>query len=68
MQHFSQNIKYSNTFYLLSVNAISWASPDYGLMLACGSSDGSISILSSSGLYSVLNSFSESRFVSLHLT
>ena len=37
-------------------------------MLACGSSDGSISILSSSGLYSVLISFSESRFVSLHLT
>ena len=31
------------------VNAISWASPDYGLMLACGSSDGSVSIISSSG-------------------
>ncbi|XP_014675709.1 PREDICTED: protein SEC13 homolog [Priapulus caudatus] len=32
-----------------SVNSISWAPHDYGLMLACGSSDGAVSIISSSG-------------------
>jgi protein transport protein SEC13 len=29
-----------------SVNSVCWAPHDYGLILACGSSDGSISILS----------------------
>ncbi|CAF1059243.1 unnamed protein product [Adineta ricciae] len=32
-----------------SVNTVAWAPYEYGLMLACGSSDGSISILSSTG-------------------
>ena len=48
----SSECLFSNSFVfacLILVNAISWASPDYGLMLACGSSDGSISIISSSG-------------------
>lgn len=30
-----------------SVNSICWAPVEYGLLLACGSSDGSVSILSS---------------------
>ena len=34
---------------IFAVNSISWAPPEYGLMLACGSSDGSVSIISSSG-------------------
>ena len=33
----------------LPVNTVAWAPYEYGLMLACGSSDGSISILSSTG-------------------
>ncbi|CAF0876438.1 unnamed protein product [Didymodactylos carnosus] len=32
-----------------SVNTVAWAPYEYGLMLACGSSDGSISIITSSG-------------------
>jgi len=32
-----------------SVNTVAWAPYEYGLMLACGSSDGSISIISSTG-------------------
>lgn len=32
------------------VNTVAWAPYEYGLMLACGSSDGSISILSSTGM------------------
>ena len=31
------------------MNSISWAPHEFGLMLACGSSDGTISILSTSG-------------------
>jgi hypothetical protein len=31
------------------VNTVGWAPYEYGLMLACGSSDGSITILSSTG-------------------
>ena len=33
----------------LLVNTVAWAPYEYGLMLACGSSDGSISIITSSG-------------------
>ncbi|XP_046860643.1 protein SEC13 homolog isoform X2 [Xenia sp. Carnegie-2017] len=32
-----------------SVNSLCWAPEAYGLMLACGSSDGSVSIISSEG-------------------
>lgn len=32
-----------------SVNSVCWAPHDFGLMLACGSSDGSVSILTSPG-------------------
>ena len=32
-----------------SVNSVQWAPYQFGLMLACGSSDGAISIISSSG-------------------
>ena len=47
----SMNLLYLSfkTFVIFVVNSISWAPPEYGLMLACGSSDGSISIISSSG-------------------
>ena len=31
------------------MNTVAWAPYEYGLMLACGSSDGSISIVSSTG-------------------
>ena len=44
-----QFVNFSANVDCFPVNAISWASPDYGLMLACGSSDGSISIITSSG-------------------
>ena len=43
------NLLFFSFVIFFLVNAISWASPDYGLMLACGSSDGSVSIISSSG-------------------
>ncbi len=33
----------------MKVNTVSWAPPEYGLLFACGSSDGSISIVSLSG-------------------
>ena len=36
-------------FECILVNTVAWAPYEYGLMLACGSSDGSISILSSTG-------------------
>jgi protein transport protein SEC13 len=36
------------------VNTVAWAPYEYGLMLACGSSDGSISIISSTGRNEVL--------------
>ena len=49
------------------VNAISWASPDYGLMLACGSSDGSISIISSSGECLVFVFRKKTTFVTIQL-
>ena len=31
------------------VNTVAWAPYEYGLMLACGSSDGSISVINSTG-------------------
>lgn len=34
---------------LPTVNSVCWAPHDYGLLLACGSSDGAISLLSYSG-------------------
>ena len=34
---------------LFSVNSLSWAPHEFGLILACGSSDGSVSVLSSTG-------------------
>lgn len=34
---------------LILVNTVAWAPYEYGLMLACGSSDGSISVISSTG-------------------
>lgn len=33
-----------------SVNSVCWAPHDFGLMLACGSSDGAVSVLSSQGI------------------
>lgn len=36
-------------FVLLTVNSVSWAPHEFGLVLACGSSDGAISIISSTG-------------------
>merc|ERR1711974_541722 len=36
---------YTHTEHTLSVNSISWAPHEYGLMLACGPTDGSVSIL-----------------------
>ena len=38
-----------NICSIFSVNSVCWAHHDFGLMLACGSSDGSISVLSSTG-------------------
>lgn len=38
------------SLYLLStVNSVCWAPHDYGLILACGSSDGAISLLTYTG-------------------
>lgn len=37
--------------FTIVVNSVSWAPHEFGLMLACGSSDGTISILSSAGGY-----------------
>ena len=34
---------------VLSVNSVCWAPHEFGLILACGSSDGSISVISSTG-------------------
>ena len=34
---------------VLTVNSVCWAPQDYGLILACGSSDGAISLLSYTG-------------------
>jgi protein transport protein SEC13 len=40
-----------------SVNSVCWAPQDFGLMLACGSSDGAISVLSSQGIIDLINLF-----------
>ena len=40
---------YTHEVHASSVNSIQWAPPDTGLYLACGSSDGTISILQGSG-------------------
>jgi hypothetical protein len=40
---------YSIIFALCSVNSVCWAPHDFGLILACGSSDGSISVITYSG-------------------
>lgn len=40
---------YQHSVHELSVNSISWASHEYGLCLACGSSDGTVSILTYHG-------------------
>ncbi len=40
---------FSVMLFLIAVNSVCWAPHEFGLILACGSSDGSISILSSSG-------------------
>ena len=47
-------VLYIHTTFVLTVNSICWAPHEFGLMLACGSSDGSISILSSTGEPSIL--------------
>ena len=36
-------------FPLILVNSISWAPHEFGLMLACGASDGAVSVLSTTG-------------------
>lgn len=40
---------YEHTGHDSSVNSIAWAPHEFGLILACGSSDGSISILTNNG-------------------
>lgn len=40
---------YEHAVHDLSVNSISWAPHEYGLMLACGSSDGTVSVLTYKG-------------------
>ena len=40
---------HEHTVHDSSVNSIGWAPHEYGLVLACGSSDGSISILTNNG-------------------
>jgi len=47
---------YQHTFHQASVNSISWAPHEYGLILACASSDGFVSILE----------FKEEQWVSSH--
>jgi hypothetical protein len=42
---------FSFFFVICSVNSIAWAPHEYGLMLACGSSDGTISILTYKGTF-----------------
>jgi protein transport protein SEC13 len=37
------------SYVYVTVNSVSWAPHEFGLMIACGSSDGSVSILSNSG-------------------
>jgi hypothetical protein len=43
---FSQSVM---IFFFFLVNSVNFAPHEFGLLLACGSSDGSISIISSSG-------------------
>lgn len=40
---------YEHTGHDSSVNSVAWAPHEFGLILACGSSDGSISILTNTG-------------------
>jgi protein transport protein SEC13 len=37
--------------WYFAVNSVCWAPEAYGLMLACGSSDGNVSIISSGGWF-----------------
>ncbi len=48
-KYFVLSMTNNNQIILISVNSVCWAPHDFGLMLACGSSDGSISIISSTG-------------------
>ena len=43
------NVVHEHKFHDSSVNSISWAPHEYGLMLACASSDGRISVLEYKG-------------------
>ena len=45
-----------------SVNSVQWAPHDFGLILACGSSDGSISVLS----YSANNTWDAEKINNAH--
>lgn len=47
------------------MNTVAWAPYEYGLMLACGSSDGSVSILSSTGRQLVSIDYREGKFMIL---
>ena len=42
-------VVHEHKFHESSVNSISWAPHDYGLILACASSDGRISVLEYKG-------------------
>ena len=44
-----KSLVYTCKCYPFTVNSVSWAPHEFGLMLACGSSDSSISVVSSSG-------------------
>lgn len=43
------NSTFITCLYCLPVNSVCWAPQDYGLILACGSSDGAISLLNYTG-------------------
>ena len=43
------NVVHEHKFHDSSVNSISWSPHEYGLMLACASSDGRISVLEYKG-------------------
>ena len=40
---------YEHTSHDSSVNSVAWAPHEFGLILACGSSDGSVSVLTNNG-------------------
>jgi hypothetical protein len=46
------------------VNTVAWAPYEYGLMLACGSSDGAISIISSTGKNKICYKLLARKFLS----